>query len=231
MHIRILAAAAAAALAFSFFSGPVAAHGVALDAGLYSQYRLDGSGTIGFIVCGQLNVSHGGCYSTPVLGKFEHACAVLDGEPRTNWNKSVITRAIYVLDKRTSSGDAPLLYVFKRKDTISETYDDVSVTLVTKIELPMSGGAAAQCFSAANAAAVYVGTDLGPSAVSISKSTFDVQSVLPQPVTSITADDRGFVSVSGHDGSLVFDPTGVAVATGNGNSTVISTRNAWNPNQ
>jgi len=212
-------------------SGPASAHKVPLDAGLYSQYRVDGSGFIELIVCGKLNISHQGCYGSPTVGYFEHACAVLDGVPKTSWNKSKITRAIYVLDKRTSDSNPPILYVFKRTDSITELYDEVEVSLTQKISLPIGGGASAHCFAASNDTAVYLGTDVGP-AVAVDKSTLGVTIVAQGHAVSITADDRGYVSLNTDQVSEVFSPAGLEIAGGGSlNYNLINTRNPWNPDQ
>jgi len=205
------------------------AHKTLLDAGLYAQYRMDGSGVIQMDVCGKLVTTHG-CYGGSIFGSFEHACAVLDGTPHQKGN--VITRAIYVFDKRTSATDDTILYVFKRKDTISDSFDDVKVTPVQQIQLPISGGAQAHCFAAANDAFVYVGTHEGSGVVAIDKASLTAAIAVNGHVNSISADDRGYVLANTDQLSEIFDPAGVAISGGGSSDyNLINTRSPWNPQQ
>jgi hypothetical protein len=97
----------------------------ALDAGLYASYQARADGKfISFSVCGRLPNTFG-CYGGGNLTSFESGCAVLEGAPHTKGN--VVTRAIYVLDRRVSDSDPVTLFVYTRTDTITDSLDTVFV--------------------------------------------------------------------------------------------------------
>ena len=223
------AIATAVAASYLLCAGAAEARKTHLDDKLFSQYRMDGSGYLAQDVCGDL-VSERGCFFSPILGYFEHACAVLDGEPRTKGD--VITRAIYILDKRTSPHDPPLLYVLERQDTITDSDDQIKISLTKTIEMPFKGGEKARCFSAAGPAVAFFGTDNGPGVAAVDKATLAVATVQGGKTASITADDRGYVMIGTDALYQVFSPAGVAIFGGGGpNESAINTRNAWDPKE
>ena len=102
-----------------------------LDVGLFTTYS--GGGTsISYVVCGSLPQSSG-CYGSGTLSPFEQACAVLEGKAKQKNN--VVTRAIYVLDRRTSPSAAITLSVYTRTDTISASSDSIQVSLTKQVSL------------------------------------------------------------------------------------------------
>lgn len=222
----VLAGAAAACLLAAV---PAAAHKVALDAGLYTLYSGPADGTsLNLLICGSLPQSSG-CYGSAQLNAFEAACAVLEGKPKTKDN--VVTRAIYVLDRRASEGSPVRLVVYTRTDTISESSDQVQIVLKQQVDLALVGGPKAKCEMAANDSFLYAGTNKTTNAVSIDAKTLASAPLggfsPPEHVRAITADDRGYVTVSFDDGFYTFAPDGTAEAGGGGAYKMANTRNAF----
>jgi hypothetical protein len=200
-----------------------------LDAGLFTTYS--GGGTsISYVVCGSLPQSSG-CYGSGTLSPFEQACAVLEGKAKQKNN--VVTRAIYVLDRRTSPSAAITLSVYTRTDTISASSDSIQVSLTKQVSLGLNGGASSHCSMAANNDFVYAATDADTVAAGMNKSTFAVSQLggfsPPANIVSITADERGYVSLHFNGGFYVYGPDGSLQEDGGGAADMVGTRNAWIP--
>jgi hypothetical protein len=200
-----------------------------LDAGLFTTYS--GGGTsISYVVCGSVAQSSG-CYGSGSLSPFEQACAVLEGKAKQKNN--VITRAIYVLDKRTSPSAPITLSVYTRTDTISDTFDSIQVSLTKQVSLGLNGGASSHCSMAANNDFVYAATDADTVAAGMNKSTFAVSQLggfsPPANIVSITADERGYVSLHFDSGFYVYGPDASLQEDGGGAADMVGTRNAWLP--
>jgi hypothetical protein len=109
--------------------------------------------------------------------------------------------------------------------------------LIKQIELLITGGPSVSCFAAANAFAIFVGTSTSTSAVKVSKADYSQTTVggftPPIPVTSITADNRGYVSVnfgSGNNtGFELFGPNGPLWEDGGGTAILLNQQNAYKP--
>jgi len=232
MRIRFVpAAASAAALALAFHATPGLAKKQSLDAGLYTNYSA-GATRVGFIVCGALEFTNG-CYGSGSLSPpFEQACAVLEGTSKQQ--DHVVTRQIYVLDKRTSSSAPIMLYVYTRTDTITQgSYDNIQVSLTKQIPLGLTGGTQSSCAMAANNAFVYAATSADTVAAAIDKNAYTVSAVggfsPPAHIVSITADERGYVSIHFDEGYYTFGPDGSGAGDGGGAADMVGTRNAWKP--
>ena len=205
------------------------------DSTLFTTYNLYGSSgaiSVSWIVCGSTQESEG-CYASGSLGPFVAVGAMMEGLPIVSG--SVVSRFIYVVD---SGGTTVKLYVYKKVDTVSAESDSVSVTLTHTITLPLTGGSTAICSMAANPAFLFIGTDQSPQAVEVKKSTFAVTKVggfsPPINVTSITADQYGYVTVTqgdatGESGFYVFGPTGAGEEDGGGSSFMLGTMQAVQP--
>jgi hypothetical protein len=148
---------------------------------------------------------------------------------------SVVTRSIYVVD---SGSTAVKLYVYKKVDTVSTESDSVTVTLTHTITLPLTGGTTAITSMAANTAFLFIGTDQSPQGVEVKKATLAVTKLggfsPPVNVTSITADQYGYVTVTqgdatGESGFQLFGPTGGGEEDGGGSSFVLGTMQAVQP--
>src|SRR4051794_29071610 len=117
-----------------------------LDAGLYTLYSVSKQGRIvSYLVCGNLPQTEG-CYGSGNLGSLDRACAVMEGKPHQKGN--VITRDIYVFDKRSSSSDPAVVIVYVRKDTITDSADSIQVKLKEQIPTGNFGAPNANCFMA-----------------------------------------------------------------------------------
>jgi hypothetical protein len=199
--------------------------------GLYTTYTLGGD-TGSYTVCGRIGKSQG-CFATGSFPqRFEEGCAMLEGTAKTKGD--VITRMIYILDKRSADNTPVQLLVFRRTDTVSNDDVTVQLQLIEQVSLGITGGSQAQCSMAANAKYVYAGTNVDTNAVSVDKSSYAVvpigQFVPPATLTSITAEDRGYVSLQFTAGFYLYDPTGNLEGSGGGDAAEVGTTNAWVPN-
>jgi hypothetical protein len=233
MKLKTAAAAMAAATVVSCACGSQAFAKGKIDSSLFAGFSAADDGTsFTMLVCGSLPGSEG-CYGSGFMSGFEHACAVLEGAPKYKpiENGQVVTREIYVLDDRTSRSAPAILYLYKRTDTITgNSSDSVSLQLDTQVTLSFAGGGPkAKCWMAGNDVAVYPGTDKG-GASSVDKKTLAVSTIAGPGLTSITADDRGFVAINTTDGNGIINPGGQEVQSGGGNWDMINDRNAWKPN-
>jgi len=195
------------------------------DATLYTSYfSSSGYQNFGWVVCGSTQQSSG-CYSSGSLGPFGRAGALIEGNPSTQG--STVTRAIYVVDIGSGSGgNGVTLYVYKKTDTVTSSYDTAVVTLTKTVSLPLIGGSTALCSMAANTGFLFIGTDQSPQAVRVQKSNLAVTQVggfsPPINVSSITVDKYGYVTVtfggftSGESGNYQFGPNGQGVGDGGG---------------
>jgi hypothetical protein len=200
-----------------------------LYAGLYAQYSSSDDGSyVSLEVCGSTQESEG-CFGGAQLGPFGHACGVLEGKPTTKGD--VVTRAIYVLDKGSQSNSEAVLDVYKRTDTITSTDDTVQVSLTQALSLSLPGGPSTECAMGAGPAYVFTATTASTQAAAINISSLDVSMVggfsPPSDVTSITADDRGYVSIQFTEGFYLFAPDGSGEGDGGGDAAMVNTRNGW----
>jgi hypothetical protein len=233
MNSRIVAATILAGTAALCLCGPQAFAKGKIDSGLFGAFSAatDGS-SISMLVCGSLPGSEG-CYGSGTMSPFEHACALLEGKPKYKPIDSgeIVTRPIYVLDKRSSTSAPAILYVYTRTDTITQdTYDSISLNLDTQVALSFNGGGnKAKCSMAANDVAVYAGTDTG-GASTVDKKTLAVNTLAGPGLVSITADERGFVAVNTTCCNAIFTPANGEIQSGGGNWDMINDHNAWKPN-
>jgi hypothetical protein len=220
----------AAVLAAMVLSGGADAHTVGIDGGLYATYEAADT-IVRFSVCGKLPQSSG-CYGGGQITTLEKACAVVEGKRKQK--NDVVTRDIYVLDKRASKSDPALLLVYRRTDTITQgKFDDIELKFLKQVTLPITGGAGARCAMAANDTHIYVGTDATTFAASVDKRDYSVKNECPldAPVRAITADARGYVVFREDSGYCVVDDNGVMLSDGGGSADTVGQRGAWLPNQ
>ena len=122
-HIsRILVALALSAIAAQ------AQTPAAPDANLYTNYY--GTPTsVNWIVCGS-TLQSSGCYDFGTIGPFVQVGAMLESNPTVKSN--VVTRFVYVVDAAASP---VTLYVYKKTDTVSSSFDTTVVTLFKAVSL------------------------------------------------------------------------------------------------
>jgi hypothetical protein len=215
-----------------------AQNATAPDATLYTSYNISTNlQTVGWVVCGSTQQSEG-CYSSGSLGPFGATGALMEGNPSTRGN--VVTRLIYVVDIASgSNANGVKLYVYKKVDTISPSYDSVTVTLTHTVDLPLVGGAGALCSMAANSKVLFIGTNQSPQVVEVQKSNLSLTQIggfsPPINVTAITANSRGYVTVSfggfdsGDNANIIFGPIGQGEGDGGGASFMLNTVTAVLP--
>jgi hypothetical protein len=196
----------------------------ALDSTLYTTYSVPSDDTsVSWIVCGS-TAQTSGCYAAGSLSPFVKAGAMIEGNPTTSGN--TVTRFIYIVD---SGASTVVLYVYKKTDTITVSSDTVSVTLVRKVNLPLTGSSTAQTFMAANNSYLYIGTDQSTQAARVKKSNLSVVTAgaFSYNVSAITADQYGYVTItqgsSFPSGFAVYDPSGNMVEDGGGASFMLDT--------
>src|SRR6266849_2053223 len=114
------------------------------DATLFTTYGINASHTsVSWVVCGSTQQSSG-CYDSGSLGPFGKVGALIEGNSSTNRTTNTVTRAIYVLDIASGSNlNGVTLYVYKKTDTVTSSFDTTSVTLFKTVSLPLAGGSSA----------------------------------------------------------------------------------------
>jgi hypothetical protein len=210
------------------------------DATLYTTYQTNGA-TVDLTVCGSTQQSSG-CYGGGILGPFVRLGALIEGNPSVNLSTNTVTRYIYALDVAAgTNSDGVDLYIYKKTDVITATFDNVTVSLFKTVSLPLPGGSSVSASMAANAKFLFIGTNRGAHSVSVQKSNFAIVESgafsPPIPVTAITADQYGYVTVtfgkfSGFDvnnGSVVYGPDGSVQQSGGGASFTLNTNQAVLP--
>jgi hypothetical protein len=209
------------------------------DANLYTTYYLNGS-DVELSVCGSTTESSG-CYGGGSIGPFGLLGALIEGNPAVDQKTSTVTRYIYALDIATGSGsNGVTLYVYKKTDVITATYDSVTVTLFKTIPLSLTGGLTASASMAANPRFLFIGTNQSTFSVSVRKSNFAIteSGSASVPVSAITADAYGFVTVAFGDFAgfdvdselIVYGPDGNLEESGAPAEFMVGTQNAVLPN-
>jgi hypothetical protein len=196
------------------------------DSTLYtSYYSENGYQNISWVVCGSTQQTEG-CYGLGILGPFGRVGALMEGNPSATGN--TVTRSVYVVDIESGSGGTDVtLYVYKKTDTVTSSYDTTTVILTNTMSLPpLTGGSEAVCSMAANSRYLFIGTNQSPVAVEIKKSNLSASEIggfsPPINVTSITADQYGYIIVTfggingGESGNVQIGPNGEGEGDGGG---------------
>lgn len=182
---------------------------------------------VDMVVCGYTRDSEG-CYGSAQLGPFGHAGALLGGEPQTT-HGGVTTRNLYIVDEAAGDGTAVTLNVYQETDTVNSPYATISMTLTNTIALPLKGGLGANTYMAGNAGYLFIGTDQSPFAVRVDKTNLSFDEIggfsPPSNVSSITTDDRGYVTVTFGEGFYAYGPDGNLVEDGGGADYMLNTSN------
>jgi hypothetical protein len=193
----------------------------ALDANLYTTYEMySPDQAISWEVCGSTQDTSG-CYGAGSLGPFVKVAALLEGNPATQ--ESTVTRYIYIVDSGSSN---VVLYVYKKTDTITPDTDTVNVTLARKVKLPLTGGASALTYMAANSGFLFIGTNQNPQAVSVQKANLQVTQLeySSSNISAITVDQYGFVTVVHGDSlSSIYNSQGESIGDGGGPQFMLNT--------
>lgn len=208
------------------------------DSTLFTTYNVSVT-SVSLTVCGSLPGSEG-CYGSAALGPFKRVGGVIEGAQAVNLATNTVTRDIYVLDVATgTSSNGVTLFVYKKTDAISSSFDTVTVALIKTVNLPIMGGASAIASMAANAKFLFIGTNQSPNAIVMKKSNFSFTGAggfsPPINVAGITTDKYGYVTVTwgsfkgGESGFYVFSPDGGVVEDGGGSPVMLSTDQAVLP--
>ena len=219
--------------------GAVPVHGANLDSTLFTTYTMNTARTnLSWLVCGSLPGSSG-CYGAGSVGPFGKIGAMVEGLPTQNLTKGTVTRYIYVLDEDYASGlNGVALYVYKKVDTISGSFDAITVTLFKTVTLPLTGGSSTVSSMAANKNFLFMGTNQDFFGIQLKKSTFAISQYAEisgaATVESITADHYGFITTtwitsSGSTGFNVIDPNGLVQEGGGGSQFMLNTVQAVRP--
>ena len=214
----------------------VNATNTALDAGLFTTYEIDQEDqNLSFVVCGSTTQSEG-CYGSGSIGPLNRIGTAQEGYPYTI--KNTVTRDIYLLDVEAgNSNDEVKLYIYRKTDAITSSYDQVSVALYKIVPLPqLTGGKQALSFMAGNREVLAIGTDQSQYAVLLNKCDDTLTQIggfsPPLNVTSITADSSGYITVTQGNGVssgfTVIGPHGLFEEDGGGAPFMLNDTNGTN---
>ena len=209
------------------------------DATLFTTYNINTAATsVSFSVCGSLPDT-AGCYGGGSLGPFGKIGAMIEGNESVNLTLNTVTRSIYVLDIAAgTSANAVSLYIYRKTDTITSSFDTVTVSLFKTVSLPIMGGTSARASMAANANFVFIGTNQSPNVIILKKSNYTFVGAggfsPPINVDAITSDKYGYVTVSygtnsGSNSFILFGPDGASREDGGGAPFMLGTTQGFLP--
>lgn len=216
----LLAAASAVVVTLAFGTDPVSAKS-APDDGLYSMYTVDPGGSfLDLSICGDFGCAQG------IDQSFDHVCAILESVPKIV--DTTMTRDIYILDKRDLASDPMTLTIYHRVDEAVGGGDKRTFTLTKTITLDINGGSDANCKMVENLKYVYLGTDASAHALQIDKKKLKASVAATGPTTLLSADSRGYVSISdtSSGGFKILDPQGNTLAGGGGSTEQVGDQTA-----
>lgn len=230
-HSFVFAAALLMTLAMVF---PAHAQNRNPDSTLYTLYDSNQPPTyIQWLTCGSTPQT-GGCYGSGSLGPFTNACAIVQSVPAA-LNLETVLRYIYVLDTGSTANGATLT-VYRRTDTVTQTYDYTNVTTLAGVPLStIVGGAGVTCSMVQNPSYVYATTNQSHNVAAINKTSFSANSIGPfeAEVTALTADSYGYVTIvwgTGFETQFqVLAPNGQAAGSGGGSYFMINPIDAVSP--
>lgn len=217
---------------------PMVAAATPPDSTLFTTYRVATDlKSASWLVCGSKGQSEG-CYDSGSIGPFGQIGAMLESAPVTSGN--TVSRKVYVLDiARGNNSEDVSLFVYIKKDVLTESDDTVSVKLDKIVALPLVGGKTVTGMMAANSLYLYIGTNQSYQAVSVDKNLWTVTGVggfePAIPVAAITANSYGFVTVTfgapggEFSGFYTFGPTGALQEDGGGAEFTLDDFNSVTP--
>lgn len=210
------------------------------DANLFTTYTIDyPHTTINFVVCGSVGLGSG-CYDSGNIGPFGKIGAILEGNRSVNLSTNTVTRNLFILDVASGTNATGVtLYIYKRTDAISSSFDTTTITLVKTVSLPIMGGTSARASMAGNAKFLFIGTNQSPNAIELKKGAWTFTGIggfsPPINVSAITSDKYGYVTVTfgsfsgGGSGFVVFGPDGAPQEDGGGAPFTLTTDQALLP--
>jgi hypothetical protein len=170
-------------------------------------------------LCGR-NSNTSGCFVSGGLGPFGKTDALIEGNPSV-LDATTITHAIYVVDTEGGDGAGVTLYVYKETIIVKDPGAS-TVTLLSTVPLPLTGGGSAICSMAGNQEFLFIGTNQTEYALRVRKSDLTVTNAGEwgpgDNVTSMTSDKRGYIAINfgapGNGGSIEYAPDGYSVGNG-----------------
>jgi hypothetical protein len=171
-------------------------------------------------LCGR-NLNTSGCFVSGYLGPFGKADALIEGNPSVV-DTSTTAHAIYVVDTEGGDGTGVTLYVYK-ETIIGKDPSASTVTLLTTVPLPLTGGGSAICSMAGNDKFLFIGTNQTEHALRVRKSDLTVTNAgkwgLGAKVISMSSDKRGYITINfgvggSNSGNIEYAPDGYSVGTG-----------------
>ena len=172
------------------------------DAGLYGSFDFDDAFDTAYLsVCGSVPGSDG-CYGSATLSGFGRIGAMMESSAVVTANLGTVSREIFVVDQAVGGGTSTAMSLSVYRLTIVVNAPEAACTLVLlkTIPLPNTGGLNAHTYMAANAHYLFIGTDQDPYAVRVNAVSYVVSKAPgptpPTKVSSITADDYGYVDVT-----------------------------------
>jgi hypothetical protein len=108
-----------------------------------------------------------------------------------------------------------VLYVYKATTIVNDPWSS-TVTLMSTVRLPLTGGSSAICSMAGNQKFLYIGTNQTKHAVRVRKSDLNVTNAgewgLGAKVNSMSSDKRGYIAINfgwtGGSGTIEYAPDG-----------------------
>ena len=216
------------AFAFASQAPAYSATSTISDSNLYTVYQLSGDTAINWTTCGRTGNSSG-CYGSGSLGPLAGPCAIMEtGETITG---NTISRYVYIVEASSTGFKNAVLDVYLKQDVLTGGSDIPSISLVHRIDLGLAVGLKTACFMAGGPRYLFIATALSVRAMRYDKFTGKVvpesESSSPAaPVTAITADERGYVTVSHSSARApafdVYDPNGDNTDTGGGTNFMLN---------
>ncbi|MDQ3199137.1 MAG: hypothetical protein M3Q46_08130 [Verrucomicrobiota bacterium] len=189
-----------------------------IDETLFTTYFFNDQTSATWVTCGSTQ-NTSGCYAAGTLGPYGKIAAMMEGYPRTNVSTNTVSREIYVVDVAGGPNqDQVTLNVYKKTDMITPDFDTVTVVLTQSVPLALTGGTSAKALMAANKGFLFVGTNRSAMVDEIDKRSLAVTPLGPYStnLTSITADQYGYVTVAFGFEFTVFGPDGSGQLGGGG---------------
>ena len=196
---------------------------------VYTTYSFNGPSEIDASTCGSTG-SVAGCFGGAGTGitHLHGPCAMLESAPSVSGK--ITTQELYVLETGSDAAPAVALKVYTKKIIIQPDNVITRISLKRSVTiLNLHGGAGRTCMIAANPTSLFLGIVGAENAVQINRKNFaghrfGGDSPQPQPFTSMTANEAGYVSVYFGGGLLksfyLFGPDGKNVSGGGAGTSV-----------
>jgi hypothetical protein len=138
--------------------------------GLFTKYSFadETPQNLGWTLCGR-TVNSSGCFAGGGLGPFGKADALIEGNLSVI-DANTITHPLYIVDTEAGAGRTDVVLHVYKATTIVNDPSSSTVTLMSTVRLPLTGGSSAICSMAGNQNFLYIGTNQTRHAVRVRKS-------------------------------------------------------------